>query len=264
MLMPQSLSQLVPPAICFVLTCLNPNPVTTFELANGVVRLENPIQFQDLSLSNPRLLGSGGGGAAFSLKSSRQETMIGQTNNRDDVLVKVSWGRSTESVRNECQILQVLKRNNVDGVETCLGNMVYPDDPSRVMIFMEPVIDDPVSGILDISPELRPNCVASLVRTMVQMLASNVVTTDVQPLIFQRTGQLFLIDMTEAQFIKEPFSFLDLAKVSSFCTEVSNYIPEALLGVASKSAASEMESLESRGVHLPDEVAEILKAQFYD
>lgn len=254
-----------------------------FELGNGSVKLQNPIEIQQqqqqtevlgegrrgggnrgtiIRLYDPQFLGSGGGGAVFSYSrlvdnadnrensattsttSERGVTQIRTKEKKEnDVVVKISWLRSAESVKNECKILQELERKMVTGVESCLASTEYQDDPRRVMIVMEPVIEDSVGSISEIPLSLRPKVVDALVRTMVQMLAANVVTTDVQPLISTRTGQVVLIDMTEAKIMtpSPKLSFVDVALVSSFCTEIFNLIPENLLDVASKSLVSELQ-----------------------
>ncbi len=126
---------------------------------------------------------------------------------------------------------------------------------------MESVSEDGVSNVADITLDLQTKNASALVRTMVQMLAANVVTTDVQPLISQSTGQVILIDMTEARLLKVPFAFIDVALMSSFCTEVLNLIPESMLEVASQSLLSELSTLENRGVNLPAEAIDIFRSQ---
>jgi hypothetical protein len=249
-------SQVVAGTLAGILTVLSPEPLT-FELGNGSVKLENPMKFQGLTLRNPRFLGSGGGGVVFAY--SRDDSSSGKEN--DDVVVKVSWLRSAESVRNECKVLQVMEQNQVTGVEHCLGLKDYPDDTRRALIVMEPVVEDSVSSVSDTQSQLQQKTVLSLVRTMVQMLAANVVTTDVQPLISKSTGELILIDMTEAQVIKEPLTFVDVALISSFCTEVINLIPESQLEVASQALLSELSLLTERGIHLSKEALYILSSQ---
>ena len=61
--------------------------------------------------------------------------------------------------------------------------------------------------------------------------------------------------------MKSPLSFVDLALISSFCTEIISLIPENLLDVASTSLLSEMMKIEANGTHLPNEVYKILQSQ---
>lgn len=252
-------SNLVAGALLGILTVLAPPSQTTtmmsFEFGNGSVKLENPMKFQDLTLSSPRFLGSGGGGAVFAYSKEFGD---------GDVVAKVSWLRSAESVRNECKVLQVLEQKHVTGVERCLGVMKYTDDPRRVVIVMEPVMEDSaVSSVSDITPELQGKTVDGLMRTMVQMLAANVVTTDVQPLISQRTGEVILIDMTEARVMTERLSFIDVALVASFCTEIISLIPESLLDSASASLLSELACLEEENIRLSEDMLQVLRSQTF-
>jgi len=48
--------------------------------------------------------------------------------------------------------------------------------------------------------------------------------------------------MTEAKLISQPPSFLDLAQVSSFCSEMLALVPEKLLPIASKELEKELNS----------------------
>jgi hypothetical protein len=218
-----------------------------WNLLNGQVRLADPVAFPK-QLRRPRLLGSGGGGAVFSFDESQ-------------VVLKVSWLGSTSSVERECSILKVLEQNGVQGVERCLAQQPYPDDSRRVMIALEPLMDDAVANPLEVDASLRPRAIRCIIRTMVQMLAANVVTVDVQPLISRQTGDILFIDLTEAKVLVPPLSFLDVALMSSFCTEMSALIPEPLLPVASTAVLHELQALEQRGVNLSHQVYDVLHNQ---
>jgi hypothetical protein len=234
-----------------IMVSLAPPPEVIWELGNGQVQLENPFHFQDMTLRDPRLLGSGGGGAVFSFSRLSE----------NDVVVKVSWSRSTDSVRNECAVLQIMEKQQVKGVERCFGAVEYPKDPRRALIVMEPLMEESTSSIGDLKIELQTVAVDRLVRTMLEMLSANVVTTDVQPLISQRTGEVMLIDMTEARVVKEPFSFIDLALAGSFCTEIMSLVPDSLLAHASETVVQELKAIEARGLHFPREFYDILHSQ---
>jgi protein tyrosine/serine phosphatase len=54
---------------------------------------------------------------------------------------------------------------------------------------------------------------------------------------------------------------LDVALLSSFCTEMSALIPEPLLPVASMALLQELQALEQKGVHLSDQVYDVLRGQ---
>ena len=214
-----------------------------------MVRLEDRLVFSGMKpLHNPQLLGSGGGGAAFSFDGS-------------NVVVKVSWVASAASVENECAILKTLEKNGVKGVEQCLSQNQYPADKRRLMIAMEPLMDDTVANLINIDKALRPHAVQHIVRTMVQMLASNVVTVDIQPLISKKTGDVLFIDFTEAKELKQPLTFLDVTLISSFCTEMTVLIiPDYLLPTASKALLDELRALEQQDSSLSNEAYNALCA----
>jgi hypothetical protein len=100
--------------------------------------------------------------------------------------------------------------------------------------------------------------VQAIVKTLVDMLAANVVTTDVQPLMNRETGDVLFIDMTEAQIMSTPPTFLDLALASSFCTEMASLIPESMREVASATLLEELNQAQNRGIRLPNEILDLL------
>lgn len=229
----------------------------TWNLGNGQVRLTDPVILQladqqQLTLRHPRLLGSGGGGAVFAFED-----------NSNKVVLKVSWAGSAASVENECSVLQVLERNQVQGVEHCLALQQYEYDlQRRVMIALEPLVEDAVASPLEVDASLRPHAVQCLIRTMVQMLAARVVTVDVQPLISKQTGYAILIDLTEAKRLTpQSLSPLDTALVSSFVSEIVALIPESLLPTATSAMTEELQSLEKRGLYLSEEIYNMLDSQ---
>jgi hypothetical protein len=222
-----------------------------YELGNGSVQLQNPMVFQDTTLTSPRFLGSGGGGAVFGYSRNQKD---------GDVVVKISWLKSAASVRKECQIMQVLEKKHIIGVETCLASLDYPPDSRRAMIVMQPLVDDSVSAISDLGTDLQEVAVKNLMTTMIQMMAADVVTTDVQPLI-SKSGEVILIDLTEAKIMKDPPTFVDLALLGSFLAEVFSLVPENLFDLASKSIVSEVSKLDGLGVRLSNESYEVLRSQ---
>eukprot|EP00747_Dinoflagellata_sp_TGD_P036086 gnl/TRDRNA2_/TRDRNA2_138265_c0_seq3.p1 gnl/TRDRNA2_/TRDRNA2_138265_c0~~gnl/TRDRNA2_/TRDRNA2_138265_c0_seq3.p1 ORF type:complete len:243 (+),score=25.14 gnl/TRDRNA2_/TRDRNA2_138265_c0_seq3:119-847(+) len=227
-----------------------------WQLSNGDVQLTDPLaSFSSMKLQHPQLLGSGGGGAVFSFERSGEEVSKGQ------VAVKVSWLPSTTSVESECKILQVMEERQVRGVEKCLDMERYPADTRRVMIALEPVVDDSISSIDGVDEGLQAHAVISVVRTMVDMLAANVATVDVQPLISRQTGDVLFIDMTAARAISQPPSFLDRALVSSFCSEMLSLIPESLNEVASEALREELQASEDRKAVIQDEILNVLRSQ---
>ena len=258
-------------------------------LPNGVVKLLDPLTlFKDQYLSQPRLLGSGGGGAVFSLQKYVTNTSQRKTNS-GEVALKISWVSSAPSVEKECKILQILEETNARNIEHCIGKVQYPDDPRRIMIELEPVVNDATAIVAEVDEDKQAYTVKCIMSTLVDLLASNVVTTDVQVLINKHSGEVRLllrvdyiickkriflmkdtleihnslfkptfIDMTEAQIMSKPPTFLDKAQVSSFCTEMFALIPENLMDVALDALEEELKS----GIVLPDdEIKDIIESR---
>lgn len=229
-----------------------------YEFANGPVRIDNPTMVSGMTLSDPRFLGAGGGGSVWAMKQD-------DNNINRRVIVKISWARSKESVRNECNVLRVMEHRGVgNGVERCLGSTDYRYDPGRAVIVMEPFVDGGDSSVTaslgDLSPEIARKSASRLGATMAQMIASNVVTTDVQPLISKSTGDVLLIDMTEARVLGSTIvSDADRVLINAFCTEVLGLVPDSLLDETSESFLKELNRIETDGLPIRDEMKEILR-----
>jgi len=219
-------------------------------------------------LNDPQFLGAGGGGAVFSY---RQQQLLGEdihnhfTGNDDEqeamVVVKFSWLQSAESVRNECRVLRVMEKKHVTGVERCLAQLEYNDDPRRTVIVMQPIVEDAVSSIGELPPEISRVAISGLIKAFVGMLAARVVTTDVQPLISKTTGELILIDMTEATILSDKLSDIDKALFNAFCTEIFSLIPDSLLDQASQSFLNELHGLEeTNDVRLDNDICDIVRS----
>lgn len=178
--------------------------------------------------------------------------------------LKVSWLKSTTSVQHECDVLQALERSRARHLEVCIGSTKYKDNDNddRVVIALQPVVENQVASLASLDERLQSRCVQAIIETLVDCLASNIVTTDVQALINKETGDFWLIDLTESRQMNNPPSFLDLAVASSFCTEMINLIPTKYLDMASKVLLDELQSCESRGVVISSEIFELLVNQY--
>eukprot|EP00536_Pseudo-nitzschia_multiseries_P016362 jgi/Psemu1/221084/e_gw1.1087.13.1 len=244
-----------------------------------------------MTLVDPKFLGAGGGGSVWTMKQQktpnkttnspsrntaggRDENEHKTANDKNDVVVKISWSRSTDSVRNECDVLRVLERRGVTGVERCLGATDYRYDPDRVVIVMQPlVVDDNdntgngsiTASLDDLSLEMARVAARKLGTTAAQMIAAGVVTTDVQPLISKTTGDVLLIDLTEARVIVVPtgegasIADGDRLLTNAFFTEIQGLIPESLLDDASEAFRNELRRIEAdTGMRIPGSIREIL------
>ena len=221
-----------------------------WNLPNGHVKLSNAFVVTRSSNQrpvNPRLIGSGGGGAVFAFDAAGEpsaRTHAGPPIPSSSTLIKVSWVDSTPSVKQECSILQYLNEQKVSGVENCLDLESYPDDPTRVIMVKEPYIPDTVGSIADLdSPQDQIKATKQVARTLVQMLAANVATVDVQPLISEN-GDVLFIDMTEAKILERPvWSSLDAALSRSFVSEMLALIPKQFQIVAEEAIREELSRL---------------------
>ena len=237
--------------------------VSEYDFGSGSsVQIENILKIQDKVLTEPKFIGAGGGGAVFSYRqSSAQPPQSQASHTNDNVVVKYSWLQSAQSVTNECNVLKVMEARHVTGVERCLARMDYQPDPRRTVIVMEPYLEDAVSSMAELSPDVARKATQNLIKSVVEMLAARVATVDLQPLISKRTGDLILIDMTEAVILGEnTLSSIEKATVAEFCTEVVALIPDNLLDDASQFFTQETKRLEqSSGVLLQDDVGNILE-----
>ena len=234
-----------------------------WDLMNGNVQLPNQLDLklpgtssstsEKLVLSAPTLIGAGGGGAVFAFEDSSK-------------LIKISWSKSTQSVLQECQTLQYLKTQQVTATEQCLATYDYPYDKDRAMILVEPYVKDAVASVIEIDggSKARINAVQQIIQTLVQMLAANTITIDVQPLINPTTGDVVFIDMTEAQILPNaPPSFKEKAVITAFVSEMAALIPDEYSKEATKALIHQMQILShQRGIVLPNDIIDILESQF--
>lgn len=216
-----------------------------WDFANGHVMFNVPFTVCDgtMSFDTMELLGSGGGGAVFVASSSSSSKAP------PSVVVKVSWMTSSESVQQECLILQRLTSKGIsEHVEQCLEVQRYSFDPTRTVAILQPAfLDDQVSSIADIpNPIHQRRAVRALVETSVRMITqAQVVTTDVQVLISKQSGDLLWIDFTEAIAMQVPPTFADLAVANGMLNEVSAMVPEKLKPFALECILGERKKLDA-------------------
>lgn len=244
---------------------LPPSPVVySWHFENGSVTISDPLPFGDKLLRQPRLLGSGGGGAVFALTQDEDRRYA----------VKTSWASSTESVVNECRVLQYLEETHVTGIERCLATQSYrdvngdtSDDHRRVMILLEPVMEGPIAASLsELSPQLQRHAIGMILQSMLQILSANVAVTDVQMLISQKTGDVLFIDFSEARAISPSstgtMSFMEQALLSNFIQEVSAMIPDDQIDFAADIVSQWLKRQKSEGVYLNEHTLALLEGQF--
>lgn len=217
------------------------------------VQLSTPLVFSKRQLTDPTLLGVGGSGAVFAMTATPTDG-----SQVSSLAVKVSWSSSADSVDKECRILRTLEKYSVHHVERCLDRQAYPIDPSRVIILLQPVVESDASNRIDNleSNNAQARATQQLMQTLVEMLAVGVVTTDVQILVSPVSGDMILIDLTEARVLSSPLSVLDMALAGSFCSEMLSLVPPAMSKVADL-ALDEALALN----HLDDGLSQLLSTQ---
>lgn len=180
-----------------------------WDLLNGPVKLTEPIrlQFRDrlakrnrsVTLEKPQLVRAGAGGAVFAFDQQAPGTDDGMSFTERDLLLKISWEGTAKTVKRECATLQLLGDRQVKAAERCLGSFDYPDSDQdtepRTMILVTLYMRDAVASVMEVDTETaRRAAVDHIVRTLVQMLAANVITIDVQPLISKSSGRTIFIE----------------------------------------------------------------------
>ena len=229
-----------------------------FDFSNGHVRIEDPLivqlpteksQTTPLRLWHPVLIGHGGGGAVFAFDSASSSSSLTTRTTTTPPLVKISWSDSANSVRKECQILQYLESKNVPHIEQCWASLPYPhndndkENRKRVMIVVAPYVPHAVASVRELaSPALQRTAVQDICQFWVQMLANQVITIDVQPLMEPSTGHVTFIDMTEAQILAPSAPLVDpIMLATSFCNEIMALIPEEWTTIAADMVRDEMQ-----------------------
>ena len=77
------------------------------------------------------------------------------------------------------------------------------------------------------------------------------------------TGNVIFIDMTEAQELIPPFSFLDKVLMRSFVAEMVALVQERFVDTASRAVMDAVAVLKSRDILLSDDAKEILLQSGY-
>lgn len=261
-----SITPLAVTSLPFPAHAVLPSPsVHSWQFENGSVTIPDPLLFGDRMLRQPRLLGSGGGGAVFALKQDNIND-----GNKQVYAVKTSWDASTESVVNECRVLQFLEQKHVTGVERCLGIQPYTNGDEtgcrRVMILLEPVMDGPIAASLsELPPRLQSHAIERIMKVMLQILSANVAVTDVQMLISQETGDVLFIDLSEARVLSSStgtVSFMEQALLSNFVQEVSALIPEDQVDFAANIVSEFLKEQKLAGVLFSEQTLALLQGQF--
>lgn len=151
-----------------------------------------------------------------------------------DVAVKISKQFSSEKVLHECLTLRKLALAEVPNIEMCL--CISENEKQQVSAVYSPFLGgsltshivSSISGTIDQPTQYEIS--RKLLDTVVSIIRAGVVLTDLQWLYDVSSGQLLIIDFTEAKNVNTVGpSFLELQEIDNFISEALAYIPDRLV-----------------------------------
>jgi hypothetical protein len=178
-------------------------------------------------------IGSGGSGTVFR----------GDMKGRKPVVVKVSRKASENSVKREAAILIKLEQKLVNNVERFVDScdMDIGEGATYFAGVFRPYLNPPEASSIatiknDATGAIKAKASRQLMRTVIEMVNADIALTDLQVLIEPDTGQLLVIDLTEAETLRleQGLSFHDKAVVSSFFGEALAFVEEAMTNAPNK------------------------------
>ena len=132
-------------------------------------------------------------------------------------------------------------------------------DVDRTMISLAPVVTGRTSSLANLDLNAQRNAIQQVVETMVGMIAANIITIDVQPLISE-SGDVLFIDFTEARMLKSPPTAADISGVVGFCNEMMALIPENMREDALAYLKQLISDYETKGIFLCEDVLDVLRS----
>lgn len=200
--------------------------------------IENRLSCQNLDIELKSLAGAGGTGRVYKANSK-------VINSRgvfyESVAVKVALPNTKPRLQNECEILQHLERNHVNHVEKCIAscavdissaNRDLADFATVLYPFESPSsADSKIVSSIAVIPSRKVAIIAAsqLLKTAIDTILAGVVVTDLQFLADTVSGDVLLIDFTEAQKIEiDNLRYLDKQGIQSFLSEALAFIPESI------------------------------------
>jgi len=175
-----------------------------------------------LYLEGSRLIGAGGTGVVYAKDD-------------DDKVIKVAVSNTEAtlaSLANECAILKYLASQGVENIEQCVCSFDVDEESKlnnkdKQWIVLAPLFPSPSISSFDAFDDTSARAAATraIASSLVQIIASNVASGDVQFLADKQTGRLMLIDFSEARHFNEPTpTFQDEALAKSFCSETVSLV----------------------------------------
>lgn len=212
----------------------NPLFSTTLITLTQDLSLGNQLTCQNLDIELKSLAGAGGTGRVYQGTARALSKSIVY----ESVAVKVSLPTTKPRLQNECEILHHLEQKRVNHVDKCISTcslvpnnnlgdfatVLYPfKSPTNANSFI-------VSSIAIIpSPEVAKTAACQLLQTVIEIILAGVVVTDLQFLADTMTGDVLLIDFTEARMIATGnLQYIDKQAIQSFLSEAIAFIPEVM------------------------------------
>jgi hypothetical protein len=206
-------------------------------------------------------IGRGGTGGVF-------KALLVQPKSSLPTAVKISYPSTALALRKECRTYQHLASRNAENVQRCLAMC---DDGDRTVIVLQPLVEvktsssddgpltEPVATITD-PGSFGQVATRNLLHGVVGIINGGFASSDLQFLVNPLTGDVTIIDLSEAQPIDNGGdSFQQLALVSSFIHEALAAIPPNLQEFAVRCIADEMENIRQLGsMRMSERVQQLL------
>ena len=198
---------------------------------NSFIEDDNGHKYETVSF-----LGEGGSGTVYLARESSTKF-----NSNDKYVLKISHG-NPKGVQNECKILNYFESSlntkyYKNGVPKCicevnnihLSPLKNNKNGVDTAIVMKPYFDNPSSTFDSLkSTSIREKAVTRFIDIVADLLKTGIVSTDLQPLIDSNTGEVLLIDFSEAKLLslsETNLSSIDELSIQAFLSEALSIIP---------------------------------------
>lgn len=185
-------------------------------------------------------LGSGG--------SSEGVYKVKLDNGASGIVKKGRVGDSVISLlRNECNTLHLLAAAGVENIEKC-ETLCPSATQNSIDIVLTPYFrgEGSIDSITVPSIQARQTATRKLMRTVAQcIISAKVASSDLQILVEPKTGDLLVIDFTEAKtWAGQVPDSLTVSQIRSFLSEAFSLIPVDCQEIAKKSLGDAVEELQ--------------------
>ena len=152
-----------------------------------------------------------------------------------------------------------MNNNGVENIERYITScdLKVRDGVEGYAIVLEPYLSPPEAPSIasirnDELGTLKASTSRSLMKTCMQLIASNVYLTDLQLLVEPGTGRMLVIDLSEAGRLHlgetNELSFEDKTAISSFLGECLSFVDEAIFKAPDEKVASKIRNAVIEGI----------------